>query len=104
MTDTRIIITETPNGLGFVKNAFRCNDEADFIARICEAALRSDDNIDTVKDALRFLDERHAQKTEIITKADFDKIAADSWDTAVLKEAEKLGWYEAPSEDDDEDE
>lgn len=104
MTINSIIIAEQKNGSGFVKSAYSCNDEADFIARIAEVAARSgmDEKINTAVAALSYLDEKYAQRTSIITHADFDALSTDSWDTAVLQQAERLGWYVAPSDDDSE--
>lgn len=96
------IVTETPNGRASVKNAFICQSEGDFITRINQVAIRSDETIETVEQAIEYLNERHAQSTKIVTRAEFDSLTPDSWDKIVLDKAEFLGWYEAPSEDADE--
>lgn len=94
MTDTTpFIVTETPNGSAFVRKAFICYGAADLVSRVWETALRSGEDIDTVQQALDYLDERHAQRTRIVTRADFDALTLDSWDTPVLEKAEFLGWY-----------
>lgn len=96
---TGFIVTETKNGAGSVTSAFWCASDADFISRISELSSRGDDQIDTVEQALSYLDERHAQRTEILTKAEFDAQGADAFSLKVLKIAERAGWYEEPSED-----
>jgi hypothetical protein len=100
MSTTSIIIAERKNGSGFAKSAYICADEADFISRIQALADSKgiSENILTVSDACGYLNECYAQQTMIITRADFDALTPDSWDTAVLKQAERLGWYEEPAE------
>lgn len=93
------IVTETRNGSGSVTNAFWCASDADFISRISELASRGDDLIETVEQAISYLDERYAQRTEILTKAEFDAQGAEAFGLKVLKIAERAGWYEEPSED-----
>lgn len=88
-----IIISERRNGAACAHNAFRCTDEADFIARIRETQLqaRSDEPlVETTDQAIDYLDERHAQTTTLITEADFR--ASRFWDRVVITQAEKLGW------------
>lgn len=99
-----IIIAEKKNGSGFCKTAYICRDEADFVSRIRELTIqrRSHADIETASQAVEFLDETFGQTTLIITKEEFDSMTTDSWDTAVLEKAEELGWYEAPTEDDEE--
>ena len=102
MDTTSIIVTETKNGSAFVKSAFICNDEADFIARIQKTAYRSSESIETAEDAIQYLNEKHAQETRIVNKQDFDSLTTDSWDRPVLEKAKFLGWYEdEPSSDDE---
>lgn len=102
MNTTPFIVTETKNGSAFVKKAFICNDEIDFIARIRETARRGDEEIETVEDAIQYLNEKHAQQTRIVTKQDFDSLTVDSWDRPVLEKAKCLGWYEEDESSDDE--
>ena len=92
MNATSIIITETPNGSGFVKSAYRCDDEAGFIAQVSQAAARSDAQIDTVDDAISYQNDAHAQRTAIVTYDCFRELPTYMWDTPVLEQAEKLGW------------
>jgi hypothetical protein len=100
MSNTEFIVTETPNGRASVKSAFICTDEADFINRINQTAMRGGVWIETVEQAIDYLDERHAQRTQIVRRADFDARTADAWDKAVLDKAEFLGWYEPATEED----
>lgn len=88
-----IIITERPNGRATVEKAYVCNGPADFIGRIQDVARRSDETIATVEDAVAYLNDRHAQTTAIVSRADFEALTVDSWDQAVLDQAERLGWY-----------
>lgn len=101
MANTEFIVTETPNGRASVKNAFICTDDADFISRINQAAIRGGEWIETVEQAIQYLDERHAQRTQIVTRADFDALTEDSWDRVVLEKAEFLGWYEPATAQED---
>ena len=101
---TPFIVTETPNGSGFARKAFICYGEADLIGRVSEMARRSGEDIDTVQQALDYLDDRYAQRTRIVTQADFDALTIDSWDTPVLLKAQDLGWYTPADEDEEDDE
>jgi hypothetical protein len=101
-TTTPFIVAEIKNGSAFAKSAYICRDEADFISRIAALAIRSDAEIDSVESAIAYLNERYAQRTRIVTRADFDAMTSDSWDTAVLDMAAELGWYEAPQDDEEE--
>lgn len=94
--DTRLIVAERKNGAACAHKAWCCMDNADLIERISEVTSRASmaEEINTVEDALAYLDERHAQKTTIIKRSDFDELTPDSWDSVVLEQAEKLGWYE----------
>ena len=95
-TDT-IIISETRNGSASAHNAFACADEADFIRRVQATVdlARGEDSIETLDQALAYLDERHAQRTEVITLDDY---RSDVQDDAVIKEARRIGWT-TPEED-----
>ena len=95
-TDT-IIISETRNGSASAHNAFACADEADFIrrAQATVALARGEDSIETLDQALAYLDERHAQRTEVITLDDY---RSDGQDSTVIKEARRIGWT-TPEED-----
>lgn len=101
MSTTSVIIAERKNGSGFFKSAYICADEADFISRIQALADSKgiSEDIATAADAIAYLNDCYAQQTIIITRADFDALTTDSWDTAVLKRAERLGWYEEPAEE-----
>lgn len=99
MANTEFIVTETPTGRVVVKNAFICTNEADFISRINQAAIRGGEWIETVEQAIEYLDGRHAQRTQIVRRADFDALTTDSWDRVVLDKAEFLGWYEPAAEE-----
>ena len=99
-TYSPFIVAEQPNGRATVKTAYYCLNEADFVTRIRKLAERSDDDIDTVEQALEYLDQRYAQRTTIITEAEFRE--AEGWDRAVLDCAEKLDWYVPPAEDGEE--
>lgn len=99
MTNTTpFIVAEQFNGRATVHSAYICYGEADFISRISQVAARSDEEINTVEDAIDYLNEKHAQRTRVITQADFDEYTTDSWDTAVLEKAQELGWYEPAEE------
>lgn len=100
MANNEFIVTETPNGRASVKSAFICYGEADFIARINQIAIRGGEWIETVEQAIEYLDERHAQRTQIVTRADFDALPADRWDQVVFDKAEFLGWCEPAAEED----
>jgi hypothetical protein len=93
MDTTSIIVTETKSGSAFVKSAFICNDENDFIDRIQKTAYRSGEFIETIEGAIQYLNEKHAQETRIVNKQDFDSLTTDSWDKTVLEQAKFLGWY-----------
>ena len=90
-----IIITEKKRGHGFVYSAYDCDSEADFIRRIGLLALRSGETITTVDDALAYLDDKYAQFTRIVTKAQF-RASPKAWDSKVLQVAERIGWYTPP--------
>lgn len=93
---TNFIVTETKNGSGSIKSAYRCINNEDFISRISELAMRSDVEIKTVDDACDYLDDKYAQKTEIVTEADFKERDPSDWEQVVLAQAEVLGWYSEP--------
>ncbi|MFA6063842.1 MAG: hypothetical protein WC736_14740 [Gallionella sp.] len=89
-----IIISETKNGRAFPHNVFICNDEVDFIERINAQAHqdRSDSagEIETVEHAVAYLNEKHAQRTEVIEQADYCEGMCDAVDSC----AQRLGWTE----------
>lgn len=86
-----IIIAETKNGNAFPYKAYACNDEADFIQRIRDTQLQrhsSDELIETADQACTWLNETHAQHTQIITQADYCEGMGDKVDTI----AKNIGW------------
>ena len=89
-----IIIAETRQGSAFAHNAFVCVDEADFVGRIREVVARKGitESIETVEDAAAYLDECHAQSTQVITEVDFRGMERSDWGSAVEREAVRLGW------------
>ena len=99
MTTESFIVAERPNGRATTKSAYRCHGEADFIGRINELAIRSGEQFDTVKACLEYLDDRYAQRTTIITRQEFEDDGPDAFDQAVLDQAEALGWYTPPEDD-----
>lgn len=87
------IITETPNGSAFIRRAWNCRSEAEFIDIANQIAIRSGESIETTEQALEYLDEKHAQSTRILTQSDFEEIDPSDWEKCVLEQAEILGWY-----------
>lgn len=99
-TDTRIIVTERKNGSAYIKSAHWHASEADFVKAVQADAIRADGamGIETAENACNFLDERHAQSTEILTRADFDAVDPTDWERVVLQQAEALGWWSEPGD------
>lgn len=100
MSNTEFIVTETPNGCGYVKKAFICNGEADLISRINQTAMRGGELIETVEQAIEYLNERHAQTTKVVRRVDFLTTGADFFERVVLEKAAFLGWHEPATEED----
>lgn len=98
-TDSSFIVAERPNGRATTKSAYRCHGKADFIGRITQLAIRSGEQFDTVDACLEYLDDRYAQCTTIITRQKFDADGPDAFDQAVLDQAEALGWYTPPEDE-----
>lgn len=92
---SKIIIIETRDGAASAHNAFACADKAEFVAKTRAAATRSDAEIETAEQAIDYLDERHAQSTEIITLDDYRSYLQDD---AVRAVGKKIGWT-TPEED-----
>jgi hypothetical protein len=87
-----LIISETKNGSAYPYSAFICNDEADFINRINAQAYQdrseSAGEIGTVQQAIEYLDEKHAQRTEVIHELGYCEGMGDKVDAC----ARKIGW------------
>ena len=87
-----LIISETKNGSIHPSSAYIVYNEADFVVRINELAYQqhsdSAGEIQTAADAVAYLDERHAQLTEIIDQASYCDGLGDKVDAC----AKGLGW------------
>lgn len=86
------IVVEQRNGCAFPYNAFVCNDEADFINRINETAIKTGwgEDLRSVDACVAWLDERHAQRTFIVSEADYRERGTIS--VMIERAAHKLGW------------
>lgn len=86
------IVVEQRNGCAFPYNAFVCNDERDFVDRINASAIKTGiiEDLRTVDACVAWLDERHAQRTFIVSEAEYRERGTIS--VMIERAAHRLGW------------